>query len=154
MKLDFVKLFNKYNYYYVSSTNKIYFLFSNNSLTNIKKKLVKLLKKKKKNKGKIIITSLNIVSKKQYLLNKKSKIKLIGGPIYVRVKKYEIKHKNKKMYLKNEDNNKVFFPKYYIHKKLSQSNKWLVKDINKIVKKFNSNKLNNSLLGINKINKL
>lgn len=154
MKLDFVKLFNKYNYYYISSTNKIYFLFSNNSLTNIKKKLVKLLKKKKKNKGKIIITSLNIVSKKQYLLNKKSKIKLIGGPIYVRVKKYEIKNKNKKMYLKNEDNNKVFFPKYYIHKKLSQSNKWLVKDINKIVKKFNSNKLNNSLLGINKINKL
>ena len=46
MKLDFVKLFNKYNYFYISEKGKIYFLFSNNNLSNIKKKLVNILRKK------------------------------------------------------------------------------------------------------------
>ena len=89
MKLDFVKLFNRYNFFYISNKGKIYFLFSNNNITNIKKKLSNILKKKKKKNGYIIITSLNIVSKKLYLQNKKSKIKVLGGPIYIKLLKYE-----------------------------------------------------------------
>lgn len=154
MKLDFVKLFNKYNYFYVNEKGKIYFLFTNNSLLNIKKKLVNILRKKNKNKGFIIITSLNIVSKKQYLQNKKSKIKLLGGPIYLKLLKYEIIFSKKKHILKRKDKNKVYFPKTYISKKLSPSNKWLIKDTHKVVKKFIKNKLNKSLLSINKINRI
>ena len=154
MKLDFVKLFNKYNYFYISEKGKIYFLFSNNNLSNIKKKLVNILRKKNKKNGFVIITSLNIVSKKQYLQNKKSKIKLLGGPIYLKLLKYEIVLLKKKYILKRKDKNKVYFPKKYISKNLSPSNKWLIKDTNKVVKKFVKNKLNNSLLSINKINKI
>tara|TARA_Y100000389_G_C17033485_1_gene304577 strand:+ start:65 stop:529 length:465 start_codon:yes stop_codon:yes gene_type:complete len=154
MKLDFVKLINKYNYYYVNDKRKIYFLFSNNSLTNIKKKLVKMLAKKRKHTGSIIISSLNILSKKKYQQNKNSKIKLFGGPLYVKLLKYKINFKNKKIILKRSDKNKVYFPKNYIKKKINLKNKWLLKDVEKSVKKFNSNKLNKSLLSINKINKI
>ena len=47
MKLDFVKLFNRYNFYYISKNNKIYFLYSSNSLINSKKKNIKNIKTEK-----------------------------------------------------------------------------------------------------------
>ena len=155
MKLDFVKLFNRYNFYYVSKNNKIYFLYSSNSLINSKKRLLKTLKQKNKKSGRIIITSLNIVSKKMYLLNKKSKIKIIGGPIYIKIQEYNLKlTKSKKVYFKKGKSNKVYFPKKYISKKYNSKNKWIIRDTNKVVKKYVNNKLKTSLVAINVINKI
>lgn len=155
MKLDFVKLFNRYNFYYISKNNKIHFLYSSNSLINSKKRILKTLKQKKKKSGKIVITSLNLVSKKKYMLNKKSKIKIIGGPVYIRIQEYNIKlTKMKKIYLKKGNSNKVYFPKKYIIKKYNSKNKWIIRDTNKVVKKFINNKLKTSLIAINLINKL
>ena len=155
MKLDFVKLFNRYNFYFVSRNNKIYFLYSSNSLINSKKRLLKTLKQKNKKSGRIIITSLNIVSKKTYLLNKKSKVKIIGGPIYIKIQEYNLKlTKSKKVYLKKGKSNKVYFPKKYITKKYNSKNKWIIRDTNKVVKKYVNNKLKTSLIAINVINKI
>ena len=94
MKFDFVKLFNRYNFYYISRNNKIYFLYSSNSLINSKKRILKVIKQKNKKSGKIVITGLNLVYKKKYMLNKKSKMKIIGGPLYIRIQEYNIKLKN------------------------------------------------------------
>ena len=145
--LEFMNLVNKYNYYYYDF-NKVHLLFSNNNVNNIKNKIKKIIKKKNITNGEIIITKLSKVSKKLYNENKNSKLKLIGGPIYIKLQKYTINNS----FLKKDLNNKVYFPKKYIKSKLSsKNNKWLIKDINKIVKMFAKNKIKKSLIGINTI---
>ena len=113
INLKNIKMFNKYNYY-LYSNNKIYFLFSNNSLKNSNKKINKLIKNKKINNCFLIIASFNKVSKKVYNLNKKSKLKTIGGPLYIRLTKYRILLKNKIKFVKKIQIKFVF--KKYITK--------------------------------------
>ena len=144
----------KLYYYFIYSKNnrKIRYLFSSNKKTDIKKKI-------KFSNNKILIkVSLKRLSKKKYNLNKKSPIKTIGGPLYCQIKEYKITNINNKIRLKNIKSNvknKVYFSKSYLIKKSKvSSKKWIKKDINKVVKAFVNNKLNNKLLAINLVHKI
>lgn len=153
INLKFVKLFNKYNFYYYND-KKLFFLYSSKDLKDSNNKLKKFIKKKKISKGYFIISSLNITSKKLYQSNKKSELKLIGGPIYVKVQKIKITKINNKVKLVKKNKNKVYFSKKYIYKKYDKKNSWLIKDLNKIVKYFVKNKLKNNLLSVNIFKKI
>lgn len=148
INLKFVKLFNKYNLYYYDN-KKLFFLYSSKDLKDSNIKLKKFIKKKNVSKGHFIISSLNITSKKLYQSNKKSELKLIGGPIYVKVQKIKISSIKNKVKLVKKNKNKVYFSKKYVLKKYNKKNSWIIKDMNKIVKYFVKNKLKNNLLSVN-----
>ena len=97
----------------------------------------------------VIRVKLNPITKKQHMMEKKSPLKLLGGPLYGEVYEYDIINVNKSYKLKKRKprvKNKVFFPKKYL-----SENNIKINDIKKIALAYTKNKLNNSLAAINTI---
>ena len=147
-----------YHYLLLSSNKKIKLLTSNN---NVKKGKIFIIKKIRKSGSNNIIIRIKLkrVTKKQYELEKISPLKLLGGPLFAEVIEYDVIKSKNKIYLKKRKpklKNKVYFPKKYLFKKIKSksSYSWIFKDIKKIALAYTNNKLNNSLLAVNKINKL
>ena len=153
---EITKDVNKYHYYIFNKTNKKLKLLT--SLNNTKEIYKKLNKIKNINNKILVRVKLQIISKKQYNLNKKSTLKLIGGPLYGSVKEYQIQLINRKIVLKSiksKVKNKVYFSKNYLIKKFSNNNrKWIIKDLNKIALYYVLNKLNFNLMAVNLVHKL
>ena len=146
-----------YHYLLLSSNKKVKLLISSN---NVKKGKIFTIKKIRNLESNNIIIRIKLkrVTKKQYKLHKKSPLKLLGGPLYAQVIEYDVIKSKKKFFFKRRKpklKNKVYFPKKYLFKKMNnKSYSWLFKDIKKIALAYTNNKLNNSLLAVNKINKL
>ena len=152
MKLNLKEIKNSLNKYYFflynPITKKIKLIESSDEN---KKTLKKIIKKLKKNYI-IIRVRISLVTKKNYLKKKKSLLKTIGGPIYGIVTEYKLDNK-KIIKLPKKIKNKVYFPSNYLNKNKNKI-KNLEKDIMKIALYYSSNKLNNKLMAINKVNKL
>ncbi len=146
-----------YHYLLLNSKNKLKLITSTNNVRKGKKFIIKKLRNYGSNNI-IIRIKLKRVTKRQYKLHKKSPLKLLGGPLYAQVIEYDIIKSKNKFFLKRRKpkiKNVVYFPKKYLFKKTnSKSYSWLFKDIKKIALSYTNNKLNNSLLAVNKINKL
>ncbi len=107
-----------------------------------------------KNKEKLILIRLKTLSKKLYEKEKKSPIKVSGGPLYVEVNVYSI-FDGKVIKEKPKLKNKIYFPKKYLKKILDKDYcKIIKKDILKISKKYINNKINQGLIAINTINNI
>ena len=132
---------NKYHYIKINKNKQIksYKSFSEKQTISIK------------NKEKLVLIKLKTLSKKMYSLEKKSPIKVSGGPLYAEVNVYSILDgtilKEKKKF-----KNKVYFTKKYIKKILKKDyNKIIKKDILKICNNYINDKLNQGLIAINTI---
>ena len=146
-----------YHYLLLNSKNKLKLITSTNNVKKGKHFVIKNLRKYGTNNI-VIRVKLKKITKKQYQLHKKSPLKIIGGPLYARIIEYDIIKSKNKFFLKRRKSkikNKVYFPKKYLFKKVNnKSYSWLFKDIKKVAYAYTKNKLNNSLLAVNKINKL
>ena len=138
----------KYHYFiYNLKTQSISKMLSDEHTIDIKKFQKKL--KNKDDKYIVIRVKLNPITKKQHMMEKKSPLKLLGGPLYGEVYEYDIINVNKSYKLKKRKprvKNKIFFPKKYLSENNIQIN-----DIKKIALAYTKNKLNNSLAAINTI---
>jgi hypothetical protein len=132
---------NKYHYIKINSNKQIkgYKSFSEKQTISIK------------NKEKLILIKLKTLSKKMYTKEKKSPIKVSGGPLYAEVIVYSIFDGNI-IKEKSKMKNKVYFPKKYIKKILEKDFcKIIKKDILKIFNNYINDKLNQGLIAINTI---
>ena len=133
---------NKYHYIYFNNKPIKYKSFSEKQNISIK------------NKDKLVLIKLKTLSKKMYDKEKKSPIKVSGGPLYAEVNVYSI-FDGKIIKEKSKFKNKVYFPKKYIKEILLKDYcKIIKKDILKICKYYMNNKLNQGLIAINKITNL
>lgn len=133
---------NKYHYIYFNNKPIKYKSFSEKQSISIK------------NKDKLVLIKLKTLSKKMYDKEKKSPIKVSGGPLYAEVNVYSI-FDGKIIKEKSKFKNKVYFPKKYIKEILLKDYcKIIKKDILKICKYYMNNKLNQGLIAINKITNL
>lgn len=147
---DIVKSVEKYHFFmYNKNTKEFIKLHSDNSNKNGLKHIIKDIKKMNRNNI-LVRVQLKIVSKKDYDKNKKSPIKVLGGPIYGYITEYKYE-KNKLSKLQTKLKNKVYFTTNYLNKMKNKNNKWLYSDIMKIGKKYTTNKLDFSLLAINNL---
>ncbi len=131
---------NKYHYIYLyENKQKDYKSFNEKQIINLK------------NNQKLVLIKLKTISKTLYKKEKKSPIKVSGGPLYAEINTYVL-HNNIIIKEKPKYKNKVYFPKKYI-KDILQKNicKIIRKNIFKIYKYYINNKLNNGLIAINKI---
>jgi hypothetical protein len=135
---EIIKTNKKYHYIIYNNGAKKY------KATDKKKKNINLRKD-----DVLILIKLKTLTKNIYKKDKKSPIKLTGGPLYAEINTYKIidgiVKKDKPKY-----KNKVYFSKKYLKKNLKNSNfEWLKKGIIKIAIKYINNKLNQELLAIN-----
>ena len=103
----------------------------------------------------IIKVTIKPIKKKEYILDKKSPIKVLGGPIYGMVSTY--KYKDKKLEkLKTKIKNKVYFPKKYIIKKWidGKIQSIFLKESKKIALAYMNGKINQQLFYINTIDSI
>ena len=146
-----INLSNFPKYYYILFMEKNFFLTSNSHYDGKIKVLNKL---KNANDISIIRITLKKVTKKQIKQNEKSKIKLIGGPIYAEIKEYLYINKKLKN-IPKKPKNIVYFPLKYFddlsNKKIKEK---ILNDNIKIAKKYINNKLPKNLLQILKINNI
>jgi hypothetical protein len=115
-------------------------------------------KKKKefsiKSNEKLILIKLKTLSKKLYIKEKKSPIKVSGGPLYAEINVYSI-YDGKIVKEKSNLKNKIYFPKKYLKEILEKDFcKIIRKDIFKISKSYMNNKINQGLIAINNINNI
>lgn len=108
-----------------------------------------------KNKEKLVLIKLKTITKKLYKLEKKSPIKITGGPLYAEVNVYSIVD-GKIVKEKSKSKNKIYFPKKYLKKILDKDYcKIIKKDIFKICKAYMEDKnkpgLKQGLIAINTI---
>jgi hypothetical protein len=104
-----------------------------------------------KNKEKLVLIKLKTITKKLYKLEKKSPIKVSGGPLYAEVNVYSIVD-GKIVKEKSKSKNKIYFPKKYLKKILEKDFcKIIRKDILKIYKAYMEDKINQGLIAINNI---
>jgi hypothetical protein len=132
---------NKYHYIKINTNKQIkgYKSFSEKQTISIK------------NKEKLVLIKLKTLSKKMYIKEKKSPIKVTGGPLYADVNVYSI-FDGKIVKEKKKFKNKVYFTKKYIKKILEiDFCKIIKKDILKICNNYINNKLNQGLFAINTI---
>lgn len=152
MKLNLIYIKNVLDKYYFflynPKTKKIKLIESSDETKKTLKKIIKRLKKEYI----IVRVKISIISKKDVEREKKSILKTIGGPIYGLVTQYRLEDK-KLTKLTNKIKNKVYFPSNYLNKNKDNNNK-LEKDIMKIALYYSSDRLNNKLMAINKVNKL
>ena len=107
-----------------------------------------------KNKEKLVLIKLKTITKKLYKLEKKSPIKISGGPLYAQVNVYSIID-GKIVKEKSKSKNKIYFPKKYLKKILDKDFcKIIKKDILKICKAYMEDKINQGLIAINTITDL
>ena len=107
-----------------------------------------------KNKEKLVLIKLKTITKKLYKLEKKSPIKISGGPLYAEVNVYSIID-GKIVKEKSKSKNKIYFPKKYLKKILDKDFcKIIKKDILKICKAYMEDKINQGLIAINTITDL
>jgi hypothetical protein len=107
-----------------------------------------------KNKEKLILIKLKTITKKLYKLEKKSPVKISGGPLYAEVNVYSIID-GKIVKEKSKSKNKIYFPKKYLKKILDKDFcKIIKKDILKICKAYMEDKINQGLIAINTITDL
>jgi hypothetical protein len=135
---------NKYHYIKINPNKQIkgYKSFSEKKTISIK------------NKEKLVLIKLKTLSKKMYSREKKSPIKVSGGPLYAEINIYSI-FDGKIVKEKNKFKNKVYFPKKYIKKILEKDFcKIIKKDILKICNNYINDKLNQGLIAINTINNI
>jgi hypothetical protein len=100
---------------------------------------------------KIVLIKLKTISKTLYKKEKKSPIKVSGGPLYAEINTYSY-HNNILIKDPPKYKNKVYFPKKYIKEILEKDIcKIIKKNILKICKFYINDKLNNGLIAINKI---
>ncbi len=137
---------NKYHYIYINTNkqNKIYKYksFSEKKDINIK------------NNDKLVLIKLKTLSKKLYIKEKKSPIKVSGGPLYAEINVYQL---NDGKYVKEPPKikNKVYFPKKYLKEILEKNYcKIIKKDILKICEAYINDRLHQGLLAINTINNI
>lgn len=143
-----------------NSLNKYYFFLYNITTKKIKliessdenKKTLKKIIKKLKNNYIIVRVKISLITKKELEKEKKSMLKTIGGPLYGIVTEYKLDNK-KLIKLPKKIKNKVYFPSNYLNKNKNKITN-LEKDIMKIALYYSSNRLNNKLMAINKVNKL
>jgi hypothetical protein len=156
---EILKELDKYFIYAVSSKKSI-LLAKSNSKTQLRKlALDKLEINSSMSKDRIdkynglylYRIKLMKVHKKDYEMDKKSKIKMIGGPIVAVVERVQINITNNiKLKSIDEDttNNKIYFSPIYLKKY-----KTIKEDsINKIALDFAHKKFNSSLFAVNTIN--
>jgi hypothetical protein len=150
LNLTYIKnVLDKYYFFlYNPKTKKIKLIESSDETKKTLKKIIKRLKKEYI----IVRVKISIISKKDVEREKKSILKTIGGPIYGLVTQYRLEDK-KLTKLTNKIKNKVYFPSNYLNKNKDNNNK-LEKDIMKIALYYSSDRLNNKLMAINKVNKL
>ncbi len=132
---------NKYHYIYLYDNKQIkdYKSFNKKQIINLK------------TNQKLVLIKLKTISKTLYKKEKKSPIKVSGGPLYAEINTYVI-HNNIIIKEKPKYKNKVYFPKKYIKQILQEDTcKIITKNILKIYKYYINNKLNNGLIAINKI---
>lgn len=151
MKLNVNEIKKKINKYYFflynKNTNNIKLLATSDN-SDIIKKIIK-----KTNKNNIIVrVKIMSITKKQLENEKNSSLKTIGGPLYGLINEYTLEN-NKIKQLPKKIKNKVYFPSRYLYE-IKDNNKQINKDIMKMGLKYTTNKLNNKLLAINKVNKL
>ena len=134
---------NKYHYIKISSKGNKY-IKSNNKKINI------MINKT----DTLILIKLKTLNKKMYEKQKKSPLKIYGGPLYAEINIYKfIDGKISKQAPKYK--NKVYFPKKYLKNKLKLNDfTWMKKDIIKIAFAYYNDKLNQQLTAINKITNL
>jgi hypothetical protein len=111
-----------------------------------------------KNKEKLVLIKLKTITKKLYKLEKKSPIKVSGGPLYAEVNVYSIVD-GKIIKEKSKSKNKIYFPKKYLKKILEKNNglnlcKIIKKDVLKICKNYMEDKIKQGLIAINNITDL
>jgi hypothetical protein len=107
-----------------------------------------------KNKEKLVLIKLKTITKKLYRLEKKSPIKVSGGPLYAEVNVYSI-FDGKIIKEKSKSKNKVYFPKKYLKKILEKDLCNIIKkDILKICKNYMEDKIKQGLIAINNITDL
>lgn len=133
-----------------------YVLFNTNSLKIIKSesanegKLKIINKLKNKKNINIIRITFKKITKKIMEKNNKSKIKIIGGPIYAEINEYLYIDGKLKTIPKKPKNIVYFKEKYFV----DFNKKKIQKDIIKMAKKYINNKFSKNLLQIVKIEKL
>lgn len=103
-----------------------------------------------KNKEKIVLIKLKTITKKLYKLEKKSPIKITGGPLYAEVNVYSIVD-GKIVKEKSKSKNKIYFPKKYLKKIEKNLCHSIEKDILKICKYYMEDKIKQGLIAINTI---
>jgi hypothetical protein len=135
----------------INNCNKYHYI----KIDNNKIKKYKSFNKKQnfsiKNNEKMVLIKLKTISKKLYNKEKKSPIKISGGPLYAEINIYSIVNN---IIIKEipKYKNKVYFPKNYIKNILEKDIcKIISKNILKICYYYVNDKLNNSLISINKI---
>ena len=140
-----------YNFLIGTDTKKSILLSNDNSLDKAKKELMKKVKPNLKIFKGILITKLKIekVPPKIIELDKKSKLKLIGGPILIKLSLYKV-GKNGNMSLQKTGSNKIFITTKYLNK----HKKILEKDIRYIVYAFRNDMLSDALFAVNTIDKI
>jgi hypothetical protein len=107
-----------------------------------------------KNKEKLVLIKLKTITKKLYKLEKKSPVKISGGPLYAEVNVYSIID-GKIVKEKSKSKNKIYFPKKYLKKILDKDFcKIIKKDILKICKSYMEDNIKQGLIAINKITDL
>jgi hypothetical protein len=132
---------HKYHYIYLTNNKKITGYKSSNE-----KKHINI-----KTNDKLVLIKLKTISKTLYKKEKKSPIKVSGGPLYAEISTYVI-HNNIIIKEQPKYKNKVYFPKKYIKKILEKDTCKIIKrNIFKICKFYINDKLNNGLIAINKI---
>jgi hypothetical protein len=135
----------------IKINKKYHYIWYNKNVLKYKSSDTKNIPISIKKDDTLILVKLKTLTKNIYNKEKKSPIKLTGGPLYGEINTFKIidgvvikeKHKYK---------NKVYFTKKYLKEKLKNINfKWLKKDIIKMGIKYIKNKLNQELLAVNKI---
>ena len=107
-----------------------------------------------KNKEKLVLIKLKTITKKLYKLEKKSPIKISGGPLYAEVNVYSIVD-GKIIKEKSKSKNKIYFPKKYLKNILNKDICQIIKkDIIKICKAYMEDRVKQGLIAINNITDL
>ncbi len=152
MKLNLKEIKNLLNKYYFFLYNPIKKQIKVIKSSNENKKTLKKIIKKLKKNNIIIRVKISLISNKELNREKKSLLKTIGGPIYGTITEYKLENK-KLIKIPKKIKNKVYFPSNYLYKNKNNIKK-LEKDIMKMALYYTTNKLNNKLMAINKVNKL
>ena len=155
---DIIKLIGKYHFLYVykvKNTNKkkVKLFDSNNKLSlakKITKETIKSNLSRYENKS-IIKFTIRKISKKLLKKNKESKIKVIGGPIQVEIRVFDVSSKGKLIINQQETRNNTI---YFTEKFLEKNKKIKPIHLKKIALKVFNRKLDNRVFSVNTVDKL
>ncbi len=108
-----------------------------------------------KNNEKLVLIKLKTLTKKLYNLEKKSPIKVSGGPLYGEVNVYSL-FDGKIIKEKSKSKNKIYFPKKYLKIIIQEKDlcKIIKKNMLKICKAYMEDRIKQGLIAINNITDL